>query len=179
MRRLAWVSVLVLASACSGTNGGPAAPTPITATAPAVGVPPRSSTNMTPFVFPNWVAGMGEMLTLGVTVSSNVVSGDVCVAGLRTTWDWRASCRRYALRVAAPGRLDAFLRWDANAAGFDPTLVGDVVLITPNGHFNASPGAGVDEHTWALVEPGSYGVVVMSYVDVNLPYMIRTELTTN
>jgi hypothetical protein len=115
----------------------------------------------------------------GAAVSSTVIAGDMCVPNIRFDWDRRASCKRFLLVSPVHGRLDAFLRWDPSAPGFDPNLVGDVVLIAPDGRFNASPSLQLDEHTWALVEPGAYGVLVMSYVATNLPFRIRTELVPN
>jgi hypothetical protein len=110
-------------------------------------------------------------------VTSTVVAGDVCVSHLRTTWDYRVSCRRFTIEAPVQGKLEAFLTWDPSAPGFNPTLVGDVVFIAPNGQFNASPGLSVDEYNWALVDPGTYGVLVMSYVEATLPFQLRMELT--
>ena len=176
MRQFCLSVVVLCAFGCSG-NEVPLTPTPATSAASApTSVPPRDSQNWTPFTFPDWQAGIGEPLTANATVATTVIAGDICVSNIRTAWDRRASCRRYTLAVRAPGRLDLFLRWDPSAPGYDPMLVGDVVLIAPNGRFNASPAANVDEHTWALVEPGDYGVLVMSYVETNLPFQLRAEL---
>jgi hypothetical protein len=110
-------------------------------------------------------------------VSSTVIAGDVCVSHLRTAWDARASCRRFTIDAPVQGKLEAFLNWDEHAPGFNPTLVGDVVFIAPNGQFNSSPGTSADEYNWALVDSGTYGVLVMSYVDATLPFQLRMELT--
>ena len=169
---LVWLPVLVFTCGC-GSNS-PVAPTP-TPTAPVAGASSRPEQNWSPWIFPQWQAGTGERLALDTTVSSTVTAGDICVFNLRFVWDRRASCKRFIVSAPVEGRLDVFLRWDPSAPGFDPTLIGDAVLIAPDGRFNASPSLQVDEHTWALVDPGSYGVLVMSYVDTNLPFQIRTE----
>jgi hypothetical protein len=173
---LPWFALVILACGCGGSDG-PLAPTggPGVSTA-AVNPPAPDSRNWSPWTFPDWRPGIGEILVPGTTVSSAVVAGDICVANLRFVWDRRASCKRFQVVAPVQGRLDAFLRWDPSAPGFDPALIGDVVLIAPNGRFNSSPSLQVDEHTWALVDPGPYGVLVMSYVETNLPFQIRTEL---
>jgi hypothetical protein len=177
---LAWLPLVMFGWGCSGGMDMPSAPT-----AHAVMLPPGANAapwspdvrNWSPFYFPAWQVGIGEVLTPGTTVSSTVIAGDVCVSHLRTAWDARASCRRFTIDAPAQGKLEAFLNWDASAPGFNPTLVGDVVFIAPSGQFNASPGASADEYNWALVDPGSYGVLVMSYVDATLPFQLRMELT--
>jgi len=54
--------------------------------------------------------------------------------------------------------------------------IGDVVFIAPDGPFNAAPATSADEYDWALVDPGVYAVLVMSYVQTNLPLQLRMEL---
>jgi hypothetical protein len=177
---LAWLPLVVFGAGCSGAVDGPSGPTPVAPFSPAfANTAPWSpdARNWTPFYFPVWEPGIGEVLTPGTTLSSTVVAGDVCVSHLRQTWDYRVSCRRFTLDVPTKGKLEAFLHWDASAPGFNWRLVGDVVFIAPSGQFNASPGLDEDEYNWAGVDPGSYGVLVMSYVDSTLPFQLRMELT--
>jgi hypothetical protein len=101
------------------------------------------------------------------------------VPDLRWVWDARASCKRFVVSVPSDGQLDAFLRWDGSAPGFDPSLAGDVVLVAPDGRFATSGWQHTDEHISVLVQPGDYGVLVMSYVPASLPFQIRTELRPN
>jgi len=179
MRRLTlWLPFVVLAWGC-GTNSLPfapsAAPSPFT---PSV-VASVDSDNWSPWFFSGWQPGIGRALALGTSVDAMVDVGDECVPNLRWTWDARASCKRFTVSVPSEGRLDAFLRWDDAAPGFDPTLSGDVVLVAPNGRFTASDWQHADEHIFAFVQPGEYGVLVMSYVPASLPFQIRTEFRSN
>jgi hypothetical protein len=177
--RQSWFWVILLFAFGCGDDRIPTAPTSAPTPAPAApspAVPSRDANNWTPFVFPSWEAGLGEPLTAGSSVTSKVIAGDICVANIRTAWDRRASCRRYAVTISSKSRFDLFLRWDPSAPGYDPTLVGDVVLVAPDGRFNSSPSLSPEEHTWAVVEPGVYGVIVNSYVDTDLPFQLRTQL---
>jgi hypothetical protein len=123
-----------------------------------------------------WQSGLGEPLVLDRTVDAIVEVNDLCVPGLRSTWDARSSCKRFVVSVPSDGGLHAFVRWDTSAPGFDPSLSGDVVLVAPDGRFTASGWQHAEEHIYGLVQPGDYGVLVMSYVPANLPFQIRTEL---
>jgi hypothetical protein len=176
---LAWLPLVVFGWGCSGGMEIPSTPTP-NAVLPSPSANPApwapDVRNWSPFYFPSWQVGIGEVLSLGTAVSSTVIAGDVCVSHLRMTWDARTSCRRYTLEVPVQGKLEAFLHWDPSAPGFNPAVVGDVVFIAPNGQFNSSPALTVDEYNWALVDPGTYGVLVMSYVDATLPFELRMEL---
>jgi hypothetical protein len=67
-----------------------------------------------------------------------------------------------------------FLRWDAAASGFDPALAGEVVLVAPDGRFTASGWQHIEEDTFARVQPGNYGLLVMAYVPASLPFQMRT-----
>jgi hypothetical protein len=49
------------------------------------------------------------------------------------------------------------------------------VLVAPSGRFTASDWRHTEERISALVEPGDYGVLVMSYVPVSLPFQIKVE----
>jgi hypothetical protein len=176
---LAWLPLVAFGWGCDGGMDIPSAPTPSAVLPPSANAAPWSPDvrNWSPFYFPAWQPGIGEVLIPGSTVSSTIVAGDVCVSHLRMTWDSRVSCRRFTIDVPVQGKLEAFLRWDAAARGFNPALVGDVVFIAPNGQFNASPGLSADEYNWATVDPGPHGVLVMSYVDATLPFQLRMELT--
>jgi hypothetical protein len=110
-----------------------------------------------------------------MVVDSVVEVNDLCVSHIRSTWDARTSCKRFTVTITSIGWLDAFLRWDSSAPGFDPSLSGDVVLVAPSGRFTASDWRHTEEHVFALVEPGDYGVLVMSYVPVSLPFQIKVE----
>ena len=77
--------------------------------------------------------------------------------------------------MSADGWLNAFLLWDIAARGFDPSLAGEVVLVAPSGYFAASDWKNTDAHVFARVQPGNYGVLVMSYVPASLPFQISTE----
>ena len=177
---VAWLPLVIVGSGCTGGMEMPAAPSP---GAPSSAPLAKSASwspdigNWTPFFFPAWEVGIGEILTPGRTVSSTVIAGDVCVSHLRNTWDYRVSCRRFTIEAPVQGKLEAFLHWDPSAPGFTPGLTGDVVFIRPDGRFTASSGVAVDEYNWALVDPGTYGVLVMSYVDATLPFELRMEHT--
>jgi hypothetical protein len=177
---LAWLPLVVFGWGCSGGMDTPSAPTVHAVMLPAnANAAPWSFDvrNWSPFYFPGWQVGIGEVLVPGTTISSTVVAGDVCVSHLRMTWDYRVSCRRFTLEAPVHGKLEAFLNWDASAPGFDLTLAGDVVFIAPSGQFTASSGASAEEYKWALVDPGHYGVLVMSYANSTLPFQLRMELT--
>jgi hypothetical protein len=132
-----------------------------------------------PWFFSQWQPGVGEPFHLGERADSTVDVNDLCVSNLRSTWDARASCKRFTVSVRSDGWLAAFLRWDPSAPGFDPSLSGDVVLVAPDGRFAASDWQHTEESIDALVHPGEYGVLVMSYVPATLPFQIRVELRSS
>ena len=166
--------IAVLTLGCS-TNAVPVAPTPSALSAPGIAANVDAG-NWTPWYFAGWQPGLGSTLVPSATVEAIVEVDDECVPDLRLRWDARASCHRFSVSVDSNGWLDVFLRWDASAPGFDPTLSGDVVLVAPNGQFTASDWQHTEEHAYARVRPGSYGVLVMSYVPASLPFQIRAEL---
>ena len=131
--------------------------------------------NWSPWIFPQWQSGLGEPLLIGATVQSAVEVNDICVPNLKSVWDARASCKRFALTASTRGRLDVHLRWDVSAPGYVPTLSGDVVMVAPDGHFADSDWTHGEEHLWVSVRPGEYGVLVMSYVPASLPFQLSTE----
>lgn len=135
--------------------------------------------NWTPWFFNDWQPGIGDRLALGQGVTSSVRPDDLCVVRIRLTWDGRTSCRRFALTVSSDGRLDVFLKWDVTATGFDPLLSGDVIIVAPNGRFAASDWTHGEEHVYVLLRAGEYGVLVMNYVPVSLPFQLRTEFRAN
>jgi hypothetical protein len=81
------------------------------------------------------------------------------------------------VEVSSPGRLDAALRWDDAAPGFDLTLAGEVVLVAPSGRFASSDWQLPDPHVFAVVEPGEYDLLVISYVQTNQPFQLTTALS--
>jgi hypothetical protein len=109
-------------------------------------------------------------------VDSTVDVNDLCVPDLRFVWDARASCKRFVVSVSNSGWLDASLLWDPTAPGFDASLSGDVVLVAPDGRFADSDWQHTEEHISVSVEPGDYGVLVMSYVPASVPFQIRIQL---
>ena len=180
MRRpLRWVVFVLFAGGCSGGSfpSSPVAPTTAPTTTAVAGPLNRDSANWSPWSFWGWQPGLGDPLPLDALVDGTVVEGDQCVAHIRSTWDWRTSCTRFFVSVPLGGRLDAFLQWDTSAPGFDPSLSGDVVLVAPNGRFTASDWQHAEEHIFALVQPGEYGVVVMSYTPATLPFRIRATVS--
>ena len=185
-----WLSVVVLGAAACDSNGLPESPTAPSlslsasasasaelASMPQFGPPPNSDGNWSPWFFPAWQAGIAASLAPdGSVVDAVVEVDDLCVSYIRATWDARTSCKRFTVSVPSDGWLDASLRWDTTAPGFDPSLSGDVVLVAPSGRFTASDWRHTEEQISALVEPGDYGVLVMSYVPVSLPFQIKLEL---
>ena len=180
-----WLSLVVLGAACNSNSLSlsPTAPSSSLSGLAASGamlqsgLPANSEGNWSPWYFPAWQPGIGEPLTTngGMVVDSVVEVNDLCVSHIRLTWDARTSCKRFIVTITSIGWLDAFLRWDSSAPGFDPFLSGDVVLVAPSGRFTASDWRHTEEHVFALVEPGDYGVLVMSYVPVSLPFQIKVE----
>jgi hypothetical protein len=175
---LRWLSVVVLVSGCS-QSGMPVSPTTAPSQPPAPAQRGPDEGNWSPYFFKGWRPGIGEPLSPGVTVNSVVQADDVCVADLRWSWDARSSCKRFVVSVPVAGTLETFLHWDASAPGFDINLAGDVVLVKPSGQFADSDWLQTDVHVAVRVEPGDYGVLVMTYVPASLPFQIRTELTPN
>jgi hypothetical protein len=129
-----------------------------------------------PWFYPVWQPGLGEPFVLGASLDAVVEQDDLCAPNLRTVWDARASCRRFQVSIDAEGWLDISLRWDAAAEGFDPGLAGDVVLVAPNGNMAASGWQHLEESVSARVQPGNYGILVMSYVRATLPFQISAVL---
>ena len=175
LMKLAGLLFVMFMSGC-GDNDLPFAPS----TAPVISAEPRPGVetadgNWTPWSFTGWQPGIGERLLPAATILATVTAGDLCVERLREVWDRRASCKRFVVSVPAKGRLDAFLRWDTSADGFDASLSGEVVLVAPSGRFAASDWGHTEEHILALVEPGDYGVLVMAYVPASLPFEIRVS----
>ena len=175
---LRWLSVVVLAAGCSQSSL-PVSPTTAPAQPPAPAQRGPDEGNWSPWFFKGWQPGIGEPLSPGVTVNSVVQADDVCVADLRSGWDARSSCKRFVVSVPVAGTLDTFLHWDASAPGFAINLAGDVVLVKPSGQFAASDWLQTDVHVAVRVEPGDYGVLVMTYVPASLPFQIRIGLTPN
>jgi hypothetical protein len=162
-----WLSVILLTAGCD-----PVSPTPPSITAP-------SSVAPNGYYFREWRPGTGELLKVDRTVESAVEANDLCVHNLRTEWDARASCKRFVVSVLSDGQLDAFLRWDATAPGFTPSLAGEVILVAADGYFATSAWPGGGLQTFAFVKPGDYTVLIMSYVPVTLPFQIRLEFRPN
>lgn len=179
MRQLiGWLCVSVLTSACTA-NSLPLSPSaPSSVFGPSRGASVDSG-NWTPWFFNGWQPGLGPALVLGTTVEAMVEVDDVCVANLRQTWDARASCKRFVVSVSSHGWLEASIRWDPTAPGFDPSLSGDVVLVAPDGRFTASGWQHTEEQISGRVQPGNYGVLIMSYVPASLPFQITTDLRSD
>jgi hypothetical protein len=182
-RALGWVSLMVFTWGCS-SNYLPLAPTTSSSVDSGrfVGpgqssLSPQSADGWSPWIWHDWQPGIGDPLVSGARVDAFVEADDVCVANLRSVWDARASCRRYVVTVSTPGRLDASLLWDSGASGFDLSLAGEVVLVAPSGRFASSSWQEVAPQVFALVEPGSYGLLVISYVPASLPFQLITALS--
>src|SRR5262245_51834894 len=122
---LGWLSVVVLVSGCSNSSM-PLSPTTTPSQSPASAQRGSDDGNWLPFFFKGWRAGIGELLSPGVTVNSVVKADDLCVADLRWVWDARSSCKRFVVSVPVAGMLDTSLRWDASASGFVSSLAGEV-----------------------------------------------------
>jgi hypothetical protein len=167
-----WLSVILLTGGCGPSSYGPVSPTPSPGTTPSSVVPSGN-------YFREWRPEAGELLEVGGTVESTVGANELCVHNLRTEWDARASCKRFVASVLSDGQLDAFLRWDTTAPGFNLSLAGEVVLVAADGHFATSAWPGGGLQTFAFVRPGNYTVLVMSYVPVTLPFQIRLEFRPN
>lgn len=182
-RALGWVSIVVFSCGCS-SDYLPLSPTE-SVTSGQSGGSGRSSLSLEPaggwlpWYWRDWQPGIGERLVPGGTVDTIVEANDVCVSNLRTVWDARSSCRRFVVSVSSPGRLDASLLWDPAAPGFDLSLAGEVVLVAPSGRFASSNWQQVDPQVFALVEPGSYGLLVISYVATSLPFQLTTALSSS
>jgi hypothetical protein len=134
-----------------------------------------SDGNWSPWFFRSWQPGIGEPLGPNATIDAVVAANDICVSNLRVVWDARSSCKRFLVSMPSEGRLQAFLSWDAAAPGFDESLAGEVVLVANAGRFAASDWQRTELDIWALVQPGDYTVLVMTYVPVSLPFRLRTE----
>jgi hypothetical protein len=79
--------------------------------------------------------------------------------------------------VPHTGWLQAVLRWNAEALGYDRELAGDVVLVSPlHGDFLASPWQQDQVEVSMAAETGEYGVLVMSYTGVTLPFRLEVGL---
>jgi hypothetical protein len=130
-----------------------------------------------PWYWPEWQPGAGEPLVPGATLNAVVEANDICVANVRRVWDARSSCRRYVVEAPSTGRFDATLVWDQTAPGFDLRLAGEVVLVAPNGRFASSDWQQLDLHVFAVVEPGTYGLVIISYAPVSLPFQLTTAMS--
>jgi hypothetical protein len=185
MRQLfGWVSVLVLTAGCSG-SGLPTSPTTPSSPPSLSGAPPsirppglRSadvSEGWLPWYFRQWQPGIGEPLDPNATIDAIVQANDVCVSNLRQVWDARSSCKRFLVSVPSEGRLNAFLRWDVSASGFDETLAGEVVLVANDGRFASSGWQKPQLDVWAPVSPGDYTVLVITYVPVSLPFQLKMD----
>ena len=170
-----WLSVMVLASGCSSNLAlsPTAASTQSTAPSPHLAA---GAGEWSPWYFWGWQPGICEPLTPGVNVEAIVQAGEQCVAGLRQTWDARASCRRFVVSVHSTGTLTAFLQWDASAPGFDASRAGDLVFVKPDGQFADSDWQQTEVRMSSSVQPGDYGVLVMTYVPASLPFQIRVDL---
>ena len=182
MRRLfGYVPVVVLTAACGATDT-PVSPTAIASSAvPGSGLRSGvrslggSDPGWSPWFFRDWQPGIGEPLGENGLTSSIVEVGDVCVTNLRWTWDARSSCKRFLISVSGDGWLQASLRWDASAPGFDQSLAGDVVLVAPDGRLAASAWQRADVAVRVPVQRGDYGALVMTYVPVNQPFQLAME----
>jgi hypothetical protein len=105
-----------------------------------------------------------------------VEANEQCVPDIYQKWGARG-CARFVVSVPSDGWLHAFLRWDSSAPGFDLKQAGEVVLVAPTGRFAASDLEREEVELSALVEPGIYDVLVMSYTSgVRLPFQLRAEL---
>ena len=187
MRQLsAWLSALMLAAGCSANQQLPLAPTPASS---AVSFSLQSASSPTeirpldvsignwlPWYWGAWQPGAGEPLDASATIDGVVAANDVCVSNLRQVWDARSSCRRFLVSVPSEGRLEASLRWDASAPGFDESLAGEVVFVARDGRFASSDWQRSKVDAWAEVEPGDYTVLVITYVPVSLPFQLTMTL---
>ena len=175
---LGCLSVVMILAGC-GTTGLPTAPS----STPFMSVPSGSMLhfetlpgNWSPWFYPQWQPGIGQPLAIGESVSTVVDADDICAPHLRAVWDARSSCKRFNVSVPADGWLDTSLRWDASAAGFDERLAGEFVLVAPDGRMASTDWQHVEQQLSAHVQPGDYGVLVMIYVPVSLPFRIELEL---
>jgi len=180
------LSVVVLVAACN-TNELLVSPTPppssLSVSAVSGSMPrsrPRSLEdsvgNWSPWFYPQWQPGIGDPVAANGTFSAIVEVNDLCAPSLRRVWDARSSCKRFSVSVPSDGWLGAFLKWDASAPGFSENLAGEVVLVAPDGRMASSSWQHVEEEISAFVRPGNYGVLVMTYVPVSLPFQIKLEL---
>jgi len=174
--RIGWLAVAVLTWGCS-SDPLPFSPTTTFGSSVRLSSSVAAPDGWLPWYWPAWKGGAGEPLVPGTSVNAVVEANDVCVSNLRQVWDARSSCRRYVVEVSSPGRLDVALRWDNAAPGFDLTLAGEVVLVAPSGRFASSDWQLLDPHVFAVVEPGGYDLLVISYVQTNQPFQLTTALS--
>jgi hypothetical protein len=168
----------VLACGCSGNELSVAPTSTPTSPTPVAVVPPplRDAGNWTPFYFSPWQPGLGSTLGFGATINAAVDVDELCVPDIYWQWGARA-CERYIIQVPSGGWLHGLLRWDASAPGFDPSLAGEVVLVASTGRFATSDWKRVETEVFALVEPGLYDILVLSYAQTTrLPFQLRAEL---
>jgi hypothetical protein len=177
---LGWFSLAVFAAGCSTGELLPTTPSqtgsPLATAVQFNATRLQSNGNWLPWFFPVWQPGVGERLVLGTNINSVVAADDLCVPNLRSVWDAGSSCKRFVVSVTSDGWLNASLKWDTSAPGFDPARSGEVVFVAADGRFAASDWLHAEEHLAALVEPGDYGVLVMSYAPASLPFQINLEL---
>ena len=148
------------------------APAPVTTPTPLLF---RDEGNWTPWFFSPWQPGLGEPLGVGATINAGVETGELCVPDIYWQWGARA-CKRYAIQVPSEGWLHGFLRWDASAPGFDPSVAGEVVIVATSGRFATSDWQQVDLEVFARVEQGLYEMLVLSYAQTTgLPFQLRTD----
>ena len=172
----AWVPVVTLV--VSGCDSDKLLVAPTSTPAPAAAAAPqpsRDAGNWTPFSFAPWQPGLGAPLGLGATINAAVDVEELCVSDIYRQWGARA-CKRFVIQVPSVGWLHGLVRWDTSAPGFDLSLAGEVVLVASTGRFATSEWGRADNEVFARVEPGSYDMLVMSYVHARLPLQLRTEL---
>ena len=174
--RIGWLAIAVLTWGC-GSDPVPFSPTTTFGSSVRRASSVAAPDGWLPWYWPAWQGGLGEPLVYGTTVNAVVEANVVCVSNLRQVWDARSSCRRYVVEVSSPGQLDVALQWDNAAPGFDLTLAGEVVLVASSGRFASSDWQSLDPHVLAVVEPGRYDLLVISYVQTNQPFQVTANLS--
>ncbi len=177
MRRLlGYLPVVVLTAACSATDM-PVSPTATPGSSPRYGIRnlEGSDPGWSPWFYPQWQPSIGEPLGENGLTDSIVEVGDICAPNLRWVWDARSSCKRFLISVSGDGWLQASLRWDTSAPGFDESLAGEVVLVAPDGRMASSAWQRADVAVRVPVQRGDYGALVMTYVPVNQPFQLAME----
>jgi hypothetical protein len=103
------------------------------------------------------------------------VDGQLCVPDIYEQWGAR-ECQRFVVTILSPGWLHGLLRWDTSAPAFDLNLAGEIVVVASAGRFATSDWKQAETTVFAKVAPGTYDVLVMSYVRARLPFRLRADL---